>query len=201
MAFRFDKLTVKAQEAVQASQDRAADAGNPQIEPLHLLAGLIAESDGLVRPTLDRIGVKRQQLSDLTAAEMNRLPKVSGGARPGVSAALQKVFDASAAAADQMKDEFVSTEHLLLALLRDRLGGPAASRILAVTVDHGLRAESAAASFARRPALWAGLTLVAILMAFGLAFVASPLAGLSVGVAALVVLRWIDRKARESSGG
>ncbi|MCB1533241.1 MAG: hypothetical protein KDJ44_00620 [Rhodoblastus sp.] len=64
-----------------------------------------------------------------------------------------------------------------------------------------LRAESAAASFARRPALWAGLTLVAILMAFGLAFVASPLAGLSVGVAALVVLRWIDRRARESSGG
>ncbi|MCA9268923.1 MAG: ATP-dependent chaperone ClpB, partial [Planctomycetales bacterium] len=118
MAFRFDKLTVKAQEAVQAAQDRAADAGNPQIEPLHLLAGLIAESDGLVRPTLDRIGVKRQQLSELTAAELSRLPKVSGGARPGVSPSLQKVFDASAAAADQMKDEFVSTEHLLLALAK-----------------------------------------------------------------------------------
>ena len=62
------------------------------------------------------------------------------------------------------------------------------------------RAESAAASFARRPALWAGLTLVAILAAFGLAFVANPLAGLSVGVAALLVLRRVDRNARERGG-
>ena len=62
------------------------------------------------------------------------------------------------------------------------------------------RAESAAASFARRPALWAGLTLVAILAAFGLAFVANPLAGLSVGVVALLVLRRVDRNARERAG-
>ncbi|HEX6960394.1 MAG TPA: Clp protease N-terminal domain-containing protein, partial [Lacipirellula sp.] len=57
MAFRFDKLTLKAQEAVQRSQERAADAGSPQIEPMHLLAALVDEQEGVVRPLLDGIGV------------------------------------------------------------------------------------------------------------------------------------------------
>jgi len=61
-AFRFDKLTIKAQEAVQRAQDSAADAGNPQIEPLHLLAALLAEKEGVVRPLLERIGVNQSQL-------------------------------------------------------------------------------------------------------------------------------------------
>ena len=90
MAFRFDKLTTKAQEAVQRAQDLAADRGNPQIEPLHLLAGLLAETEGVVGPVLDKIGVNRQQLDRIVAAELGHLPKMSGGSGPQVSEALQK---------------------------------------------------------------------------------------------------------------
>src|SRR5436190_14355935 len=114
MAFRFDKLTVKAQEAVQRAQDLAADKGNPQIDPLHLLAALLAESEGVVRPIIDKIGAPRQQLEKIIDAEFNHLPKVSGGAPPGISQDLNKVLEAAAAEAGTMKDEFVSTEHLLL---------------------------------------------------------------------------------------
>jgi ATP-dependent Clp protease ATP-binding subunit ClpB len=61
MAFRFDKLTIKAQEAVQRAQELAADRGNPQIDPLHLLAALLVEEEGIVKPLLDKIGVNLNQ--------------------------------------------------------------------------------------------------------------------------------------------
>lgn len=118
MAFRFDKLTTKAQEAVQRAQDLAADRGNPEISPLHLLAALLEESEGVVRPLLEKIGVRRSQLTGMVESEVKRLPQVSGGSQPGIGAPLKKVFDASAEQAAQMKDEFVSTEHLLLALTK-----------------------------------------------------------------------------------
>ena len=120
MAFRFDKLTLKAQEAVQRAQELAADAGNPQIEPLHLLAALVDETDGVVRPLLDAIGVKHSQLRQMAQAELSHLPKASGGAPPGIGAELTKVLDDAAQAASEMKDDFVSTEHLLLALVRTK---------------------------------------------------------------------------------
>ncbi|MBW3598206.1 MAG: ATP-dependent chaperone ClpB [Planctomycetes bacterium] len=118
MAFRFDKLTVKAQEAVQRSQDLAADAGNPEITPLHLLAALLEESEGVVRPLLEKIGVRRSQLAGMVESELKRLPSVAGGSQSGIGSALKKVFDASAEQATQMKDEYVSTEHLLIALTK-----------------------------------------------------------------------------------
>ena len=59
MAFRFDKLTIKAQEAVTAAQSLAADRGNAEIDPLHLLAALLAQTDGIAGPLLDRVGVPR----------------------------------------------------------------------------------------------------------------------------------------------
>ena len=118
MAFRLDKLTIKAQEAVQQAQEIAADAGNPQIDPLHLLAGLLAESDGVVRPLLDKIGVNRPQLEKIVKAELGHFPKVSGGATPAPSQALMQVLEAAQREADTMKDDFVSTEHLLLALAK-----------------------------------------------------------------------------------
>ncbi len=118
MAFRFDKLTIKAQEAVQQAQELAADAGNPQLEPLHLLAALIGEQDGVVRPLLERIGVNRSQLQQIVSAELGHLPKSSGGAQPQLSNELNKVFEAAQSEAGAMQDEFVSTEHLLLALTK-----------------------------------------------------------------------------------
>ncbi len=118
MAFRFDKLTIKAQEAAQRAQELAADAGNPQLEPLHLLAGLLEESDGLVGPILSKIGADRARLTEMASAELNHMPKMSGGAAgtPQPSQQTVKVLEDSAKQAEAMKDEFVSTEHLMLAL-------------------------------------------------------------------------------------
>ena len=116
MAFRFDKLTIKAQEAVQAAQQEASERGNPTIEAIHLLYALIEETDGVVAPILEKIGVNRSQLERILQSELGHLPKVSGGAQPGVGESLSKVFEAAAKQAANMKDEFISTEHLLLAL-------------------------------------------------------------------------------------
>ncbi len=118
MAFGFDKLTIKAQEAVQRGQELAADAGNPQFEPLHLLSALLSEPEGVVRPLLDRMGVNQARLNEIVEAELGHFPKTSGGAPPQPSQELGKVFEAAQAQAETMQDEFVSTEHLLLALAK-----------------------------------------------------------------------------------
>ena len=120
MAFRFDRLTIKAQEAVQRAQELAADAGNPQIEPMHLLAALIAEQEGVVRPLLERIGANHQQLQEIISAELGHLPKATGGAPPQLGTKLGKVLEAAQDQAEAMHDEFVSTEHLLLSLAKTK---------------------------------------------------------------------------------
>jgi ATP-dependent Clp protease ATP-binding subunit ClpB len=118
MNFRFDKLTIKAQEAVSGAQQLAGERGHPELEPLHLLAMLVGESDGVVRPVLERIGAPVPQLKKLIDAELDRKPKVSGGATPQPNAACRQVLEAAAKEAGAMKDEFVSTEHLLIALTK-----------------------------------------------------------------------------------
>jgi len=119
MPFRFDKFTIKAQEAVQRAQELAAERGNPQIEPLHLLASLLAEEEGIVKPLLDKIGVNRLQLDRIVDAELGHLPKQSGATSgPSLASGLTQIFEAAQREAATMKDEFVSTEHLLLALAK-----------------------------------------------------------------------------------
>ena len=119
MAFRFDKLTLKAQEAVTRAQELAADRGHAQIDPLHLLAALLGEQDGgIIGPILERIGVNRGQLDRIVQAELSHFAHVSGGAPPQLSQELNRVLEGAEREADAMKDEFVSTEHLLLALAK-----------------------------------------------------------------------------------
>ncbi len=119
MAFRFDKLTIKAQEAVQRAQELAADRGNPQIDPLHLLASLLTEEEGIVKPLLEKIGVNQTQLDRMVEGEMNHFPKASGSVgSPTLSPALSQLLEAAQNEAATMKDDFVSTEHLLLALAK-----------------------------------------------------------------------------------
>ncbi len=120
MAFRFDKLTIKAQEAVQRAQELAADAGNPQIEPMHLLAALVAEQEGVMRPLFERIGINQSQLQKIVGAELEHLPKASGGAPPQAGTELGKVLEAAQSQSGAMQDDFVSTEHLLLALAKTK---------------------------------------------------------------------------------
>ncbi|MED5284663.1 MAG: AAA family ATPase, partial [Planctomycetota bacterium] len=116
MAFRFEKLTHKAQEAVAAAQNLASEKGHPEMTPMHLLITLLDEREGIVRPILEKMGVDCSQLHSITQREMDRLPKMSGGSQPGVNQNLAEIFEAAAKRADVMNDEFISTEHLLLAL-------------------------------------------------------------------------------------
>jgi len=118
MSFRLDKLTIKAQEALARAQAAASQSGHPQIEPLHLLAALLADAEGTVPAILERIGANRSQLDRIVQGELNHLPKVSGGAPPMPSAALQKLLEAAEREADAMKDEYLSAEHLLLAMTK-----------------------------------------------------------------------------------
>ncbi|TWT90738.1 Chaperonin protein ClpB [Pseudobythopirellula maris] len=120
MAFRFDKLTIKAQEAVQHAQELAADAGNPQIEPHHLLAALLVESEGVVRPVLEKMGANVGQLQQMVEAELGHLPKSSSGTPPQLSRELTQVLEAAQSEAGAMHDDYVSTEHLLLALAKTK---------------------------------------------------------------------------------
>ena len=118
MPFRFDKFTIKAQEAVQAAVELAATRGNPQVTPVHLIQALLTEREGIVRPLLEKIGTDRGHLERIVEAEVSHLPKVSGGAQPQPDQELIKVFEAATTESHQMKDEFVSTDHLLLALAK-----------------------------------------------------------------------------------
>jgi ATP-dependent Clp protease ATP-binding subunit ClpB len=117
MPFRPDKLTVKAQEAVQSAQHLAEEQGHPQLVPLHLLKALLDEEGGIVRPLLEKIGVNLGQLRGIVDSDLNKLPRQSGG-QTGASPALMRVLNTAADTADQMQDAFVSTEHLLLALTK-----------------------------------------------------------------------------------
>ncbi|MAD79943.1 MAG: ATP-dependent chaperone ClpB [Planctomycetaceae bacterium] len=118
MAFRMDKLTIKAQESVANGQELAADQGHPQFDPLHLLTALITEESGIVRPILNKIGVNVDQLGTMLEAELKRFPQASGGAPPQLSRELQQVLETSQRDASAMQDDFVSTEHLLVALTK-----------------------------------------------------------------------------------
>jgi ATP-dependent Clp protease ATP-binding subunit ClpB len=118
MAFRIDKLTIKAQEAVQNAQSLAAEQGHSEIDPLHLLAALAAESEGVARPILEKVGVNVAQLAKMAAGELERRPKVSGGSQPQPNRQLMAVLDAAMKESAAMKDEFVSVEHVLLALTK-----------------------------------------------------------------------------------
>jgi ATP-dependent Clp protease ATP-binding subunit ClpB len=116
MAIRWDKFTVKAQEAVQRANELAAEHGNPELMPVHLLAALVEDKEGIVPPVLEKIGIGPQAILHDTYEQIDRLPKVSGGATQATpSAALNKMLEQAFKEAANFKDEYVSTEHLLLA--------------------------------------------------------------------------------------
>ena len=124
MAIRWEKFTVKSQEAVQTASQLASEHGNPEVLPLHLLSALIDDREGIIVPVLEKVGVPTPQLRTQIQEALDKLPKVSGStAQPGVSAALNKVLERAFKEAEQFKDDFVSTEHLLLALAEQRNDG------------------------------------------------------------------------------
>jgi ATP-dependent Clp protease ATP-binding subunit ClpB len=113
---QFDKLTVKAQEALQAAQEFAGRSGQQQIEPLHLLWALVAQGDGVVPPLLQKLGVAPASLADEIQKQVDRLPKISGVSQQYMSPATNDVLERAFKEAQGLKDEYVSTEHILLAI-------------------------------------------------------------------------------------
>src|SRR5580700_4352881 len=113
---RFDKLTVKAQEALQAAQEMGGRSGQQQIEPLHLLWALIAQGDGVVPPLLEKLGVSPSRLAGEVEKQIERLPKVSGVSEQYLSPATNQVLERAFDEAQRLKDEYVSTEHILLGI-------------------------------------------------------------------------------------
>jgi ATP-dependent Clp protease ATP-binding subunit ClpB len=112
---RFDKLTVKSQEALSEAQSLATGRGHSQITPAHLLRALVGQPEGSTVPILQKIGVPIDALQAKVEQRLASLPKVHGGAQPQISPALNRVLEASFKEAEARKDEYVSTEHLLLA--------------------------------------------------------------------------------------
>src|SRR5260370_30996770 len=118
MAIRWDKLTLKAQEAVQRANDLASEHGNPELQPAHLLLALVEDTEGMGAPVLEKIGASSTAVQANARALIERLPKVSGGGatQANLSANASKVLESAFKEAERFKDEFVSTEHLLLAI-------------------------------------------------------------------------------------
>ncbi|MCH2200336.1 MAG: ATP-dependent chaperone ClpB [Fuerstiella sp.] len=135
MAFNPEKLTVKAQQALQRAQELAESKQHRILRPLHLLKSLIDESDGIMTPLLHRIGVNKDQLCGIVDTELNRLPQSTGQSdSANVGPESVKVLNAAQSQARLMKDEFLSTEHLLIALTQV---DDQAKRILEMhAVDH-----------------------------------------------------------------
>jgi ATP-dependent Clp protease ATP-binding subunit ClpB len=117
MAFRFDRLTLKSQEALQKAQEVARQHGHQRLEPMHLMAALLDNEQTVARSLLTQLGVNPAQLLRAVDEGLNALPKVEGG-DPTMGSDLNRVLDAAQAEADRMKDEYVSVEHLLLALTK-----------------------------------------------------------------------------------
>jgi ATP-dependent Clp protease ATP-binding subunit ClpB len=113
---RFEKMTVKAQAAVQSAQEVAARHENQQIEPIHLLAALVAQTDGVVPSLFTRLGARSETLSQEIDKEIGRLPKVQGFGQQHMGKPLNEVLERAFKEADSFKDEYVSTEHLFLAI-------------------------------------------------------------------------------------
>ena len=144
MAIRWDKLTVKAQEAVQRANDIASEHGNPELQPVHILAALLEDHEGIVAPLLERVGLPGSGRPD--AGDVgDRAPAQSFGRRrgPGVAVhAANQLLENAFKEASNFKDEFVSTEHLLLAMTK--LKKDSAQEILSKAGRH-LRQHSARA--------------------------------------------------------
>jgi ATP-dependent Clp protease ATP-binding subunit ClpB len=125
---RFDKLTLKGQEALQAAHSHAQEKSSPQVTPEHLLWALMEQKDGVVLPILQKLGVNLQTIAHQLADDIAKSPRVHGQAEIHVSPALNRILEDAFKEADQFKDEYVSTEHLLIALSNAK--SEAAGRLL-----------------------------------------------------------------------
>jgi ATP-dependent Clp protease ATP-binding subunit ClpB len=118
---RFDKFTVKSQEVVQEAMSLASRRGNPQIEPVHLLSVMLETSQEIARPVLGKLGANPDRLVEELETAQQKLPQASGAvSQPGLGQAALQVMQNAEAKAEAMRDEYISIEHLLLALAESK---------------------------------------------------------------------------------
>ena len=132
---RFDKLTIKAQEALQSAHELAQKQNHSEVDCEHLLAALIEQTDGLVRPLLEKLGLNPDAVLKKLDEDLNRRPQVHGEAELALSRALRTALDAAQSHADKLKDQYVSTEHLLLGLAEQKKVAAKTSDILKALCD------------------------------------------------------------------
>lgn len=116
---QFDKFTIRCQEALQEAETQSGARGHQNVESVHLLVALLAQPEGSTVPLLQKLGVSIDGLASELETSLEQLPKVSGGSRRQLSANLTRILEAAFEEADGMNDEYVSTEHLLLAMAAD----------------------------------------------------------------------------------
>ncbi len=140
---RFDKFTIKVQEAIQSAQSLAEGMGHQQIEPEHLLTTFLNQPDNIITPLLQKLGVNPNQVKSTVKGLLDKIPSISGGGsgQSYLSPRLKAILDASFKEASQMRDDFVSMEHLLI-LMADQKGDPLAQALgsLGITREALLKA-------------------------------------------------------------
>jgi ATP-dependent Clp protease ATP-binding subunit ClpB len=138
---KWDKFTVMAQEAFQQAQSRAEELGNQELKPEHLLWAFLNQEENIVNSVLAKIGVNPSKILEDINVSVDKIPKIKGGGEVYLSSSLRKIMTNAQKEADKLKDEFISTEHLFLAVLKEK--SCEASRILrenGVTEDALLKA-------------------------------------------------------------
>ena len=137
---RMDRMTLKAQEALHESQRIAGAHGHPEVRPIHLLSALVAQREGIVGPILEKIGVAPRAVATAVEERLSTQPRVAGGEEPRLSRALQDVLETGEKAAREFQDDYLSAEHLLLAMVRGTGESAEILRRLGATPDNVLHA-------------------------------------------------------------
>src|SRR3954470_10881992 len=119
-----NKYTEKAQEAILGAQQLADREGHPEILPEHLLLTLVEQREGIVPEIVRKINADPAAIATAIRAEIEKLPRAHGGAQPGLSARLRKVTDTAESEAERLKDEYVSTEHVFVAIASEGSRSP-----------------------------------------------------------------------------
>jgi ATP-dependent Clp protease ATP-binding subunit ClpB len=140
-----NKYTEKAQEAIIGAQQLADRAGHPEVLPEHLLITLVEQREGIVPEIVRKMNADPAAIAAAVREEINKLPRAHGGSQPNLSARLRQVTDAAETEAERLKDEYVSTEHLFLAIAAESGRSPAARLLQArgITKDTVLQAMTA----------------------------------------------------------
>ncbi len=134
---KWDKFTVMAQEAFQLAQSRAEELGHQELKPEHLLWAFLSQEENIVNSVLAKVGVRIPRVIEDLNSALGKMPKIEGAGEVYISSSMRKIMNDAQKEADKLKDEYISTEHLFLALLKE--GSSEASRILG---DNGVSEDA-----------------------------------------------------------